>query len=290
MRQEPAEHLVGAVGVHVHLEVGVHAHHQVAVAHRGQEVLGLVDVDRVGVDQKLGAVAERRALPVVDLLDLDLWLEPAREGELVAELAGFARQRRHERVEEDRQAETAGVDHVVLLEHRQQLGGALDRGERLLHHVLERLVAAELLLAGVLGGRGAVLEHGEDRALDRLAHRLEGDLDRAAERAVDARGVHLVGLGRALAQAAQDLGGDDAGVAARAHERAGGDGAADLGAVGADGQRRQVVDDRGKRQRHVGAGVAVGNGEHVEAVDLVLALVEHLARGGNGIDDVVDGI
>ena len=93
VREEPAQHLVGAVRVHVHLEVGVHAHHEVAVAHRGQEVLGRVHVHRVGMHEELGAVAVRRPLPVVDLLDLHLRRRAARERQLVHHGAFLAQQR-----------------------------------------------------------------------------------------------------------------------------------------------------------------------------------------------------
>ena len=80
----------------------------------------------------------------------------------------------------------------------------------------------------------------------------------------------------AFAQTAQDLRGDDAGVAARAHERAGGDGLADLGGGSADGQLGQACNDGFQRQRHVRAGVAIGHGEDVETVDLVFARAEVL--------------
>ena len=110
------------------------------------------------------------------------------------------------------------------------------------------------------------------------------------ERGVDALGVHGLVPDAALAQAAQDLRRDDAGVAARAHEGARGDGLADLGAASADGQVRQVLDDGFQRQRHVRARVAVGHGEHVQAVDLVLALAQRLARGSYGVEQVVRGI
>ena len=286
MIQKPAKDLVGAVGVHVHLEVGMHAHHEVAVAHRGQKLLRRVRVHVVGMDEELGAVAVRRSLPVVDLLDLDLGSGAAGEREFVAERPLPARERRSERVEEDGQAEASRIHHAVLLQHGQQVGRALDRGVGLLHHGGKRLFRRELLLARALGRRGAVAQHGEDGALHRLAHGLERHLDGRGERRVDAGGVKLL-ADAALAQAAQNLRGDDTGVAARAHERPGRDRLANFSPLGPDGQLGQVLDDRLQRQRHVRARVAIGNREDVEAVDLVFSLAQGLARRSYGIEKVV---
>lgn len=52
VRKEPAQNLIGAVGVHVHLEVGVHADHKVAVSHGRQEVFRSINVNRVGMHEE----------------------------------------------------------------------------------------------------------------------------------------------------------------------------------------------------------------------------------------------
>ena len=285
--QEVMEHLVGCVGVNVHLELGFLANAQLAVAHRGQEIERLILVEHVGIDEEFVAVGVLGALPVVDLLDRNLRGGAGTgERELVAEGAGLAEQRRGERVGQDGQAEAAGIDHAVLLEHRKQVGRALHRGVAFLDDGLERLVDGELLLARVLGGGGHILHHREDRALDRLAHRLESDLDRAGERRIDRRGGNLLGLRAALAQTAENLRGNDAGVPARAHESARGDGATNLGYARVRGKLRNIVDDRLQRKRHVRAGIAIGNGEHVQAINLFLALAELSRCRSNGGKDV----
>ena len=285
--QEVMEHLVGRVGVNVHLELGFLANAQLAVAHRGQEIERLILVEHIGIDEEFVAVGVLGALPVVDLLDRDLRSRAGTgKSELVAKGAGLAEQRCGERVSQDGQAEAAGIDHAVLLEHREQVGRTLHRSVAFLDDGLERLVDGELLLARVLDGGGHVLHHREDRALDRLAHRLESDLDRAGERRIDRRSGNLLGLRAALAQTAENLRGDDAGVPARAHESARGDGATDLGYARVRGKLRNVVDDRLQRERHVRAGIAIGNGEHVQAINLFLALAEPSRCRGNGGKDV----
>ena len=138
----------------------------------------------------------------------------------------------------------------------------------------------------MLGGGGHVLHHREDRALDRLAHRLESDLDRAGERRIDRRGGNLVSLRAALAQTAENLRSDNAGVPARAHESARGDGATNLGYARVRGKLRNIVDDRLQRKRHIRAGIAIGNGEHVQAINLFLALAELSRCRSNGGKDV----
>ena len=130
--------------------------------------------------------------------------------------------------------------------------------------------------AAAIGLLGGLPHDGEDRALDRLHHRAVGGLRRPVEGGRDHRGVGrlVAAVAQHLDHAPQDLGEDDAGVAAGAHERAVADGLA---------RRRQVIvgpvellAHRAQGERHVRARVAVGNGIDVEPVD-------HLAVGGQGI-------
>ena len=288
--EEVRQHLVGRVGVNVHLELRRLAHAQLAVAHGCQEVQRLGLVEHVGIHQELVAVGELAALPVVDLLDLDLRSGVARKGQLVDERALLAREGGHEAVDEDGKAVATGVHHAVLLQHGKQLGRALHAGIRLLDDVGQRLIGRHLLLAGILGGGSGVLQHGEDGALDGLAHRVERHVLGLCQGRLDGLGANGVEAVGAFAQTAQDLRGDDAGVAARAHERAGGDGLADLGGGSADGQLGQACNDGFQRQRHVRAGVAIGHGEDVETVDLVFARAEVFAGGRDCVDQVVAGI
>ena len=56
-----------------------------------------------------------------------------------------------------------------------------------------------------------------------------------------------------------------------------GDGAGDGLHIGVGGKAAELLHHRGERERHIGSGIAIGHGEHVELVD-VLCLVRD--RGG----------
>ena len=288
--EEVGQHLIGMIGVHVHLELGHIAHAQLAVAHGGQEIQRLLAIERVGVDEELVAVTVLRALPVVHLLDLHLRVRRAAKGQLIDHGARPTQKRCGEGIEDDGEAEAAGVHHAVLLEHGQQIGGALHRCVRLGHDGIESLLSGKPLLLGVPRRCGRIAQHREDSALHGLAHSLEGHFHGLGEGGGNRCGVEDVVALAALAQAAQDLGGDDAGVAAGSHERAGGNGLAHLVRAGADGEVGHVTHHALDGQRHVRARVAVGHGEHVQAVDLLLALVERLGGGGHGIQDIVGSV
>ena len=136
----------------------------------GRNVLGGVHVERVGMHQELGAVAVRRALPVVDLLDLHLGRgcrarRPARRP------AGLPRPvRRRSRTRRRRWRGRSRRRPRRRSPSARAAGRACAAPRRTasVHHGRERLVGGELLLARALGGRGAVAQHGEDGPLDRL--------------------------------------------------------------------------------------------------------------------------
>ena len=67
----------------------------------------------------------------------------------------------------------------------------------------------------------------------------------------------------AFAQTAQDLRGDDTGIATCTHERTSGDSATLVGIRSADRQRGKVFHDHGKRERHVRSRIAIRHGENV---------------------------
>jgi hypothetical protein len=288
--------LVGRVGVHVHLEVWVLAHEQLAITHRGEKrergvaVEGLV----VGMEEELVAVAVLRALPVVVELDGNL----GRDGGLgisgvhggleVRDLAGLALDRVHESLEEGGKAKGTGIDNAVLLEDGQELGCAGNGLVGLDDQCVEHLGGRDVGLLELVGTGGHVTQDGEDGSLDGLAHSLEGNLHRAAERVCDVggRGVVLIlGVAEPLGEAAQNLGGNDTGVAACAHERAMGDRLGDVLDGGVLRERLHLLDDGPKGERHVGTGVAVGNGEDVELVDLLGSLGNDVRRHGEARAD-----
>ena len=178
------EHMVGAVGVNMNLVVGVRTNKKLAVTLRGKEITrGILIEGLLGLEEKLRAVAELRALPVVVELDGNLGVglshglvcsrgDPA----LATERVGA------ESLKEDGKAKRARVDDAVLLENGKQVGRARDALESLGHQGVERLLEGRMLLLAHVGTLGDVAQHGEDGALNRLAHGGKGHLDGTAER------------------------------------------------------------------------------------------------------------
>ena len=294
--QHVLEHQVGGVGVNMDLVIGIGTHEQLAVAHGTQELQALVLVKgSVGLKEELVAVTELRALPVVVGLDLDTAESRIagraggvkRSGEILDNGAA-AKGCGDEVLEEDGKAKGAGVNHTVLLQNGQQIGRAGNGLIGLDDDGVERILGREFFLLALVGLGRDVAQDREDRALDGLTNGLEGNLDGTTEGKRDIGGRNgLVGRDKALGHATQDLRSDDAGVTAGAHEGAMGDGAGDGLHVSVGGKSRKLLGHRGERERHVGAGIAIGYGEDVELVDL-LGLVGNGSRsdrktGANGL-------
>ena len=246
------------------------------------------------MEEELVAVAVLRALPVVVELDGNL----GRDGGLgisgvhggleVRDLAGLALDRVHESLEEGGKAKGTGIDNAVLLEDGQELGCAGNGLVGLDDQCVEHLGGRDVGLLELVGTGGHVTQDGEDGSLDGLAHSLEGNLHRAAERVRDVggRGVVLVlGIAEPLGETAQDLGGDDTGVAACAHERAMGDRLGDVLDGGVLRERLHLLDDGPKGERHVGAGVSIRDRKDVELVDLLGSLGNDVRRHGEARAD-----
>ena len=134
-------------------------------------------------------------------------------------------------------------------------------------------------------GLRRLADHGQDRALDRRAHRAVGRRRRLGQRPGPRRAVGLVPLGQDGGQAPQDLAEDHPAVAAGAHERAVADGLAGVGHRRAGAL--ELGDHRLEGQGHVGAGVTVGDGVDVETVDRVLVRPQEVAEGGDRRPQVV---
>ena len=81
-------------------------------------------------------------------------------------------------------------------------------------------------------------------------------------------------VGNAFAQAAHDLRGNNARIASCAHKSACGDSATAIFARSANWEFCQVINNHSQSKGHVGARIAIGNGEHVQAIYLFLALAE----------------
>ena len=198
--------------------------------------------------------------------------------------------------EDDGQAVAAGVDDARLAQHGQQVGPALDRllagVERGLEHVGDQRVLllgrGDAVQAGLRHVRELgrdpmrhLAHHGEDRALGGRAHGAVGAIGRARQRGADQDRVHQLAGARdqLLGGAADQLGEDHPRVAARSQQRGAGDGvddlvAADLVDRAAVGEAVELVEHGAQRERHVVAGVAVGDGEDVEVVDLLAPRLE----------------
>ena len=282
---------LGLVGVDVDLERRCVADHEHAVADLLQRADERVRVEVVARDGEVRAVAVGRGLV--------LGMGHARRRGVVLELGCIrAAQRGHDPGEQDRHAVPAGVDDAGVLEHGQQVGAALDArlagrdrahedvGDDLVLQV--RLgVGAEAAVAHVreLGrrARGHLAHHREHRALGGIAHGFVRALRRAGHRGRDQHRVHQLAWPRdqLLSGAADQLAEDDAAVAARPQQRGAGDRLDDL--IAPDLVERAVLAVReavdllqhgAQRERHVVAGVAVGDGEDVEVVDLLAARLE----------------
>ncbi len=201
--------------------------------------------------------------------------------------------------EDDRHAVAAGVDHAGLAQRGQQLGaaahGRLAGGDRALEDVGDRRV---LLLGGRARAqarvghvrqlahreRGHLAHHREHRALGRLAHRGVAAVGGARHRGADEHRIdELAGpRDQLLGGAADQLRQDHPAVAAGAQQRRALDALDDLVApdvvdralAGLLGQLVDLGQARAQRERHVVARVAVGDGEHVEVVDLLAARLE----------------
>ncbi len=130
---------------------------------------------------------------------------------------------------------------------------------------------------------------GEDGALHRVAHRPMGAARRLLKGGGEVQGVEAGLAGEAVGEPPQCLGEDDPRVAAGPHQRSPrhrpGD---DIGGVAA---RLIGLVHRGPhRQVHVGAGVAVRDGEDVDGVDRLRVALQPGRSGGKHLPQVVAGV
>ncbi len=291
---EDGDGVLGLVGVHVHAQGALVAHHQHAVAQaleRRHERLALQAHAGHG---EVGAVAEGRGAVLGQVVALHRGAAVGQLGRVAAAQGG------HHAGDDDGQAVGAGVHDAGLLEHVQLLGAALDGlvggVQRPLQDLGDELV---LLLGRRLGAQprrgdvGQVLGHAvghgphraEHGALGRVAHRRVGGVGGAREGGGHQHRVHqLAGTrGQLLGRPAHDLGQDHAAVAAGAQQGGAGHGADQLLAadlvdhLAVEGV--QLLEHGAHGHGHVVAGVAVGDGEHVQVVHLAPAALQLVQRG-----------
>ena len=243
------------VGVHVHAPKAVAADHRDRIADRAEQLAERVQVGRVGAKEVLDLVRVRGRRFVTDGRQHFTGAGAGRRSSDVA--ARCARQR----FEDDDQAHPAGVDNPGGGQRRHLLGRPrqrLRRGARSRNQLAGDVAVRALRRVG-RGGHDA-----QDRPLGRLENRVVRELGRALERArnlVRVGGPRFDGIG----ERAQDLGQDDAGVAARAHKRPTADRARDGGRLGRRAVERR--DDGFHRHHEVRPGVRVRDREDVGGVD-----------------------
>ena len=188
-------------------------------------------------------------------------------------------------LQNDEVALAAGVHHAGLFQHRVHLDGLRQGGIAGLDGLLQHIGRVVLLAGSLQGALGRQTGHGEYRALGRLHHRAVGGADALLHGRRQLCAVGLVQALEHLAHAAEQQREDDAGVAAGAPEQAGG---RDLGGFfhGGGLHTAQLGDGGLDGEGHIGAGVAVRHGEHVQVVDSLLLLGD--AGGAKG-DHILEG-
>ncbi len=297
---EQRRRALGLVGVEVDLQRALVADHE----HRVAERFELLDVAR-GAEARAGD-GEVRAEPVRARAVLGVG-DPGRRV-VVQRRRVFAPQRGDDAREDDRQPVAAGVDDARVAQRREHLRAALDRVlpgvDGALQRDRDRTVLLAVLGAGrqarVLGGVRHVacdaVRHlardGQHRALRRLADGRVGAVRGFREGGADQRRVDQLAGPRdeLLGGAADQLGEDHAGVPARAEQGGARDRLHDLLAADlvdrpapvAAVEAVELFEDGAQRQRHVVPGVAVGDREDVEVVDLLASRFQMGERAGHG--------
>ena len=180
----------------------------------------------------------------------------------------------------------ARIDDAGLAQDGQQ---ARRPGDRLLGRV-ERGGQDRLDVVVALGGDdrgvGRFADDRQDRPLDRLGDRAVGRLRPLRQRVREVEAVEPALAAEPLGHAAEDLAGDDPGVAAGAHQRPEADRGGDpLGRL--TGHAFGLVERGLDGRQHVRAGVAVRDGIDVEGVDLVDVRLEVRDRRAEGAEQAL---
>ena len=190
--------------------------------------------------------------------------------DLLAEIAVVAA------LQELDQSLAAAVHDARLLENGQHVRGLRQDLLAVLQDLgdkgIEIFDAAVRQLPGLVGN---ALGDGQDGALLGLHDRLVGRLDRATEGIRDHGDGDLVFIAGDLAEAAQQLGQNDARIAARPAQGPGRDRLADI--AHGPGILIQSLDLRNggfDGQCHIGAGIAVRDGEDVQLIDPFLPCLQ----------------
>ena len=178
---------------------------------------------------------------------------------------GLAPQLGQHPLQNEQVALAAGVHHAGLFQHGVHIGGL---GQGLVAYpdgFFQNFFHVGLLRGGIHGGLGGQAGHGEDSALGGFHDGLVGGGDALLHGGGKNGGVGGLPALQALGDAAEQQGQNDAGVAPGAPQQGGG------GGVGGLGQRggldlAQLRHGGADGHGHIGARVAVGDGEHVKVV------------------------
>ena len=235
----------------------------------------LIDLEILPVDDELGAISELVALMGVQEFGVDGdgsglgrvdYAAHAAQAQ-VNRRSGLAQDMLQRAADNCHYAQAAGVDHAGLFEHGQLLGSEGQGFDGALVGHLPQ--GDDVPFAGVVGNNRRVRrapDHRQHRPFTGLADGVVGRVGGGAKGGHGVGGVDFHGAGYAVGKTAQQLRQDDAAVAAGSPEGAGGDGFGHFAGRSGVGVLVHLLDAGAQREQHVGAGVAVGDGEDVEGV------------------------
>ena len=258
------------VGVQVDLERARVADDEQRVAEPLEPAFELLDLQAFTLDD------EDRAVAVPGLLQMNgLDADRRRVGR------GFrqrlSRRTRGKPARDLEQARPARVDDAGFLQDREQLRSPCDCLLSTRDDAAQELGLRQRADLGLLAFLGHLADDGQHRPLDRTADGTVGGIARRAEGLRENGSVDLLVLGQHVGEPPDDLGEDDAGVPARAHQRRAaqllGDGRLPTGARLLEG-----FDDGSDGQREVRPGVAVRHRVDVEVVDPAAVRLEARER------------
>ena len=171
--------------------------------------------------------------------------------------------------EDGHEAHAAGIHDAGLFQHGILMDGVrqggLGGGDGIVHNVLNGVVLLGLPGAGLGGDAG----DGQNCALGRLHDGLVGHPHAVAQRFGETGSVQLLLALEGFGEAAKEEGENDPGVAACAAEQCRGGGVGCLGEAGGV-ELAEVARCGAHGHAHIGPGIAVRNGKHVELIDLLL--------------------
>ena len=208
------------------------------------------------------------------------------EGRRAADVGGcilnlFAVKGRAPALEHGQQTLSAGIDHARLLERREHVRGLFQNGLAAADDLIQQLGQVARML-GHIAGRifRDDADYRQNRAFLRLHDRLVRRVRAGSESFGKRFGVDGLRAVDSAGKAAQNLRKDNAGVSARALERAAGGHAEQLAGARLV-QRRNLLDGGFHRQGHVGARVAVRHGENVQRVNRLAVLFKQIGSRNN---------